>query len=87
MTRWVPAAVVVLGVLALAWSGLAVGKPSGLVAALAGLGIVWWVSPADDETAAWVRSVCEADETVPTVRIGERVHTNPDPEIVRAALH
>lgn len=139
MTRWVPAAVVVLGVLALAWSGLAVGQPSALVAALAGLGIAWWVSPlngrsgprhtdvladpsahpvviywrpgcifctrlrgalgkakdeatwvsiwADDEAAAWVRSVNGGDETVPTVRIGERVHTNPDPEIVRAALH
>ena len=46
-----------------------------------------WVSIwADDEAAAYVRSVNNGDETVPTVRIGEAVHTNPDPELVRAAL-
>lgn len=46
-----------------------------------------WVSIwADREAAAWVRSVNGGDETVPTVRIGDEVHTNPDPEIVRAAL-
>lgn len=46
-----------------------------------------WVSIwADDEAAAFVRSVNDGNETVPTVRIGEQVHTNPEPEVVRAAL-
>lgn len=46
-----------------------------------------WISIwADEEAAAFVRSVNHGDETVPTVRIGEQVHTNPDPEVVRAAL-
>ena len=41
---------------------------------------------ADDEAAAWVRSVNDGHETVPTVRLGEQVHTNPDPDLVKAAL-
>lgn len=46
-----------------------------------------WVSIwADDDAAAFVRSVNGGNETVPTVRIGEQVHTNPEPELVRAAL-
>lgn len=46
-----------------------------------------WVSIwADEDAAAFVRSVNGGNETVPTVRIGDEVHTNPDPEVVRAAL-
>lgn len=46
-----------------------------------------WISIwADEDAAAFVRSVNDGNETVPTVRIGEAVHTNPDPEIVKAAL-
>lgn len=46
-----------------------------------------WISIwADEDAAAFVRSINDGNETVPTVRIGESVHTNPDPEIVRAAL-
>lgn len=48
---------------------------------------VTWVSIwADEDAAAYVRSVNDGNETVPTVRIGEQVHTNPDPELVRAVL-
>ncbi|WP_068265173.1 glutaredoxin domain-containing protein [Janibacter limosus] len=46
-----------------------------------------WVSIwADEEAAAFVRSINDGNETVPTVRIGEQVHTNPEPDLVRAAL-
>lgn len=46
-----------------------------------------WVSIwADEEAAAFVRSVNDGNETVPTVRIGDQVHTNPEPDLVRAAL-
>ncbi|KRE38624.1 NrdH-redoxin [Janibacter sp. Soil728] len=46
-----------------------------------------WVSIwADEEAAAFVRSINDGNESVPTVRIGEQVHTNPEPELVRAAL-
>lgn len=46
-----------------------------------------WVSIwADEEAAAFVRSINGGNETVPTVRIGEQVHTNPEPDLVRAAL-
>ncbi|UUZ45806.1 glutaredoxin domain-containing protein [Janibacter limosus] len=41
---------------------------------------------ADEEAAAFVRSINGGNETVPTVRIGEQVHTNPEPDLVRAAL-
>ena len=46
-----------------------------------------WVNIWDDEeAAAFVRSVNDGNETVPTVRIGDQVHTNPEPDLVRAAL-
>lgn len=46
-----------------------------------------WVSIwADADAAAYVRSVNDGDEIVPTVVIDGQVHTNPDPEIVRAAV-
>lgn len=46
-----------------------------------------WISIwADEDAAAFVRSVNDGNETVPTVRIGKAVHTNPDPEVVKAAL-
>lgn len=46
-----------------------------------------WVSIwADPDAAAFVRSVNEGNETVPTVVIDGEPHTNPDPELVRAAL-
>lgn len=46
-----------------------------------------WVSIwADEEAAAFVRSINDGNEVVPTVRIGEQVHTNPEPDLVRAAL-
>lgn len=47
---------------------------------------VWISIWADEEAAAFVRSVNDGNETVPTVRMGDEVHTNPDPQIVRAAL-
>ena len=46
-----------------------------------------WISIwADEDAAAFVRSVNDGNETVPTVRIGEAVHTNPDPDLVKAAV-
>ncbi|WP_242612741.1 glutaredoxin domain-containing protein [Janibacter limosus] len=46
-----------------------------------------WVNIwADEEAAAFVRSINDGNEVVPTVRIGEQVHTNPEPDLVRAAL-
>ncbi|WP_435198108.1 glutaredoxin domain-containing protein [Janibacter sp. GS2] len=46
-----------------------------------------WVSIwADPEAAAYVRSVNDGNETVPTVVIDGRPHTNPDPQLVRTAL-
>lgn len=46
-----------------------------------------WVSIwADEEAAAYVRSVNGGNETVPTVVIDGTPHTNPDPTLVRAAL-
>jgi mycoredoxin len=46
-----------------------------------------WISIwSDEEAAAFVRSINDGNETVPTVRIGEQVHTNPEPDLVRAAL-
>lgn len=41
---------------------------------------------ADPEAAAFVRSVNDGNETVPTVLIDGRPHTNPDPFTVRRAL-
>ena len=40
----------------------------------------------DDEAAAFVRSVNDGDETVPTVVINGQPHTNPNPSVVREAL-
>lgn len=46
-----------------------------------------WVNIwADEEAATFVRSINDGNEVVPTVRIGEQVHTNPEPDLVRAAL-
>lgn len=41
---------------------------------------------ADPEAAAYVRSVNDGNETVPTVVIDGVAHTNPDPRLVRRAL-
>lgn len=42
-----------------------------------------WVNIWQDlEAAAYVRSVNDGNETVPTVVIGEQTHTNPDPQLV-----
>ena len=40
----------------------------------------------DDEAAAFVRSVNDGNEVVPTVVIDGVPHTNPDPELVRERL-
>lgn len=40
----------------------------------------------DPEAAAYVRSVAEGNETVPTVVIGGRPFVNPPPRVVVAAL-
>lgn len=40
----------------------------------------------DDEAAAFVRSVNDGNETVPTVVIDGEPHTNPEPGAVRARL-
>ncbi|MFW2383923.1 MAG: glutaredoxin family protein [Acidimicrobiales bacterium] len=40
----------------------------------------------DDEAAAFVRSLNEGNETVPTVMIDGKPHTNPAPSLVREAL-
>ncbi len=46
-----------------------------------------WVNIwADPEAAAFVRSVNDGDETVPTVVIGGVAHTNPRPGLVADAL-
>ena len=46
-----------------------------------------WVDIWDDtEAAAFVRSVNDGNETVPTVVIDGKPHTNPAPSQVREAL-
>lgn len=40
----------------------------------------------DPDAAAYVRSVNNGNETVPTVVIGGVAHTNPSPRLVREAL-
>lgn len=40
----------------------------------------------DPDAAAFVRSVADGNETVPTVVIDGRAHVNPPPRLVRAAL-
>ena len=46
-----------------------------------------WVNIWEDEAGrAYVRSVNDGNETVPTVVIDGVAHTNPDPSLVTAAL-
>jgi len=47
---------------------------------------VWVDIWADPDGAAYVRSVNDGNETVPTVVIDGKPHTNPSPFKVRAAL-
>lgn len=51
-----------------------------------GRNAVWVDIWKDPDAAAYVRSVNDGNETVPTVVIGGRAHTNPAPSVVRAAL-
>jgi glutaredoxin len=48
--------------------------------------VVWVDVWADPEASAYVRSVNDGDEVVPTVIIDGRPHTNPPPRTVVAAL-
>ncbi|QYJ04099.1 NrdH-redoxin [Nocardioides panacisoli] len=48
--------------------------------------VVWVDIWADPEAAAYVRSVNDGNETVPTVVIDGAAHTNPAPRKVKAAL-
>ncbi len=48
--------------------------------------VVWVDIWADPDAAAFVRSVNDGDETVPTVVIDGQAHTNPPPRLVRQAL-
>ena len=48
--------------------------------------VVWVDVWADEEASAWVRSVNDGDEVVPTVVIDGEPHTNPPPRQVVAAL-
>ncbi|MBM6402789.1 NrdH-redoxin [Phycicoccus sp. CSK15P-2] len=52
----------------------------------AGRDAVWVDIWQDDDAAAFVRSVNEGNETVPTVVLDGVPHTNPDPSSVRLAL-
>lgn len=46
-----------------------------------------WINIWDDpEAAAFVRSVADGNETVPTVRYGDRVAVNPSPKTLIAAV-
>jgi mycoredoxin len=47
---------------------------------------VWVDIWADPDAAAYVRSVNNGDETVPTVVIDGTAHTNPAPAMVKRAL-
>ncbi|WP_207769472.1 glutaredoxin domain-containing protein [Nocardioides currus] len=47
---------------------------------------VWVDIWADADAAAYVRSVNDGNETVPTVVIDGEPHTNPAPRVVMAAL-
>lgn len=47
---------------------------------------VWVDIWADPDAAAYVRSVNDGNETVPTVVIDGQAHTNPSPSVVRRAL-
>jgi mycoredoxin len=57
-----------------------------LVLGRRGSDAVWVDIWADPEGAAYVRSVNDGNETVPTVVIEGRAHTNPSPRMVRAAV-
>ena len=46
----------------------------------------WVYIHRDPDAAAYVRSVNQGDETVPTVLIDGVAHTNPPPALVREAL-
>ncbi len=47
----------------------------------------YWVDIwADEDAAAYVRTINDGNETVPTVVIDGVPHSNPDPTVVRAAL-
>ena len=48
--------------------------------------VVWVDVWADDEASAYVRSVNDGNEVVPTVVIAQTPHTNPPPRQVLAAL-
>lgn len=48
--------------------------------------VVWVDIWADPDAAAYVRSVNDGNETVPTVVIDGEAHTNPPPKLVKAAL-
>lgn len=51
-----------------------------------GRNAVWVDIWDDEEAAAFVRSVNDGNETVPTVVIDGKPHTNPAPSLVREAL-
>ncbi len=51
-----------------------------------GRAVVWVDIWADPDAAAFVRSVNDGNETVPTVVIAGQAHTNPSPRVVRKAL-
>lgn len=48
--------------------------------------VIWINIWQDKDAAAFVRSVNNGDETVPTVVLDGKVHINPDPREIRAAL-
>lgn len=48
--------------------------------------VVWVDIWKDPDAAAYVRSVNQGNETVPTVVIDGQAHTNPPPSVVKAAL-
>lgn len=48
--------------------------------------VVWVDIWADPDAATFVRGVNGGDETVPTVVISGKAHTNPRPALVRKAL-
>lgn len=48
--------------------------------------VIWVDVWADAEASAYVRSVNDGNEVVPTVVIDGVVHTNPAPRVVAAAL-
>lgn len=51
-----------------------------------GRSVVWVDIWQDPDAAAYVRSVNDGNETVPTVVIDGVAHTNPSPSVVRVAL-